>query len=173
MAPLIQFQNNHPHWTEFIIGVSVAVAATALVGFVVWLFKWLRQATSLRIGAGWTWARATDPGMRDGAPERQRCVADRMRRGRSCTQSGSEARRTSTNREQFTEKSTLPIQCQLKSARLVATFSVLSDQPSHARRLKSQRSCIAPSGFKPPTTRGTKHRVWATLRNWPNGLDLD
>jgi hypothetical protein len=61
MAPLSEFPNNHPHWTEFIIGVSVAVAATAFVGFVVWLFKWLRQSTSLRIGAGWTSARATDP----------------------------------------------------------------------------------------------------------------
>ena len=30
--PINEFANNHPHWTEFIVGVSVTVVGTALIG---------------------------------------------------------------------------------------------------------------------------------------------
>ena len=45
----------HPQWTEFIVGVAIAVCATAVVGIAVRLFRLIRQSTSLRIGANWTW----------------------------------------------------------------------------------------------------------------------
>ena len=50
-----QFATNYPHWTEFILGVAIAVSATAVAGFTVWLFRVIRQCASLRIGANWTW----------------------------------------------------------------------------------------------------------------------
>ena len=63
VSPIIEFVNNHPHWTEFILGVSVTVAGTALIGFAVWSYRALRQRTSLRIGANWHWeGLGTEPG---------------------------------------------------------------------------------------------------------------
>lgn len=45
-----QFVNSHPHWTDLIVGVTVALLATAVVG----LLRMISQTTSLRIGANWT-----------------------------------------------------------------------------------------------------------------------
>lgn len=60
---MIGFINSHPHWTEFIVGVSVTLAGTALIGFVVWSYRALCQRTSLRIGANWHWeGLESDPG---------------------------------------------------------------------------------------------------------------
>lgn len=50
-----QFVANHPHWTDFILGVAIAVSATAFVGLAVWLVRLIGQSASLRIGANWTW----------------------------------------------------------------------------------------------------------------------
>jgi len=62
LSPIIGFLNNHPYWTQVVVGVSITVVATALIGFVIWLFKALGQSTSLRIGANWTWEGTTpDP----------------------------------------------------------------------------------------------------------------
>jgi|SRR5580658_1332892 hypothetical protein len=54
-VPINQFVNSHPHWTEFVLGLSVAVVSTALIGSVVWLYRALGQSTALRVGAGWEW----------------------------------------------------------------------------------------------------------------------
>jgi hypothetical protein len=62
LSPINEFLNNHPHWTEVIVGVSIMVVGTALISFVVWLRKALGQSASLRIGANWTWEGTTpDP----------------------------------------------------------------------------------------------------------------
>src|SRR5208283_4907596 len=67
---------------------------------------------------------------------------------------------------------TSSINSRLRSAPQAAILSISSDQPSHTRRQKPKRSCGAPSGFRQPTTSGTKRRVWATLRGWLSGSDL-
>jgi len=59
LSPIIGFLNNHPYWTQVVVGVSITVVATALIGFVIWLFKALGQSTSLRIGANWIWEGTT------------------------------------------------------------------------------------------------------------------
>jgi hypothetical protein len=58
-SPINEFFNNHPRWTEVIVGVSITVVGTAVISFVVWIFKALGQSTSLRVGANWTLERAT------------------------------------------------------------------------------------------------------------------
>jgi len=57
-----EFLGNHPHWTDVLVGVTAAVAAAALIGLIVWLFRAFGQVTSLRVGANWTWeGTAPDP----------------------------------------------------------------------------------------------------------------
>ena len=55
VSPITEIVNNHPHWTEFIVGLSVTVVSTALIGSILWLCRALGQSTALRIGAGWEW----------------------------------------------------------------------------------------------------------------------
>jgi len=59
LSQINELLNNHPHWTEVIVGVCTTVVGAALISFVVWLRKALGQSTSLRIGANWIWEGTT------------------------------------------------------------------------------------------------------------------